>query len=380
MRSRRIRRLLLSSVLLTAFAGCHWGQPPKPAYIPPLGPDTREASGTQGTATGQPAATVLEPPPAGAPQVSEEKPAAEAALPALTEAATQAPAESHPAPPVAMSAAPKPEAGVAATLESPAVPPAPAETAGKPALPAAVPHNGKKPAPFVASGEPPWAQGHEELVYRVEFLGMTMGYARFTFKGKAQIDGKETYHLSVRAWTSDFLAVIYPVNETIDYYMDARTLEPLKVDYSAKAKEKADTAFYDQKKGRIVYRYKHNGEIRKEVELVPSVFDPVTVAYYFRARDLGHEERPRNVYGGRKLYQISSRLLGREKIDTVRGPMDTVVIQPVIKREGKVEDKGDLKMWMTDDARRIPVRIYAKFKKIKMWTLFAELVPPKEGG
>lgn len=209
---------------------------------------------------------------------------------------------------------------------------------------------------------------------------MTMGYARFTFKGKALVDGKDAYHLSVRAWTSDFLSVIYPVNETIDYYMDARTLEPLRVDYSAKAKEKADTAFYDQKNGRIVYRYRDTGAIRKEVDLVPSVFDPVTVAYYFRARDLGYEDRPRNVYGGRKLYQISSKLLGREKIDTVRGPMDTVVIQPIIKREGQVDNKGDLKVWMTDDARHIPVRFYAKFKKIKMWTLFAELVPPKEGG
>jgi hypothetical protein len=37
-------------------------------------------------------------------------------------------------------------------------------------------------------------------------------------------------------------------------------------------------------------------------------------------------------------------------------------------------------MWMTDDVRHIPVRIYAKFKKIRMWTLYAELMPPREGG
>jgi hypothetical protein len=60
--------------------------------------------------------------------------------------------------------------------------------------------------------------------------------------------------------------------------------------------------------------------------------------------------------------------------------VDTVVIQPVIKRDGQPDNKGDLKMWMTNDARHVPVKIYAKFRKIRMWTLTAELVPAREGG
>jgi hypothetical protein len=35
---------------------------------------------------------------------------------------------------------------------------------------------------------------------------------------------------------------------------------------------------------------------------------------------------------------------------------------------------------MTNDVRHVPVRIYAKFRKIKDWTLVAELMPPREGG
>ncbi|HSL92020.1 MAG TPA: DUF3108 domain-containing protein, partial [Candidatus Limnocylindrales bacterium] len=82
------------------------------------------------------------------------------------------------------------------------------------------------------------------------------------------------------------------------------------------------------------------------------------------------------MYGGRKLYQISTRLLGKEKIGFSGRPVDAVVVQPVIKRDGRPDDKGDLRMWMTNDARRVPVRIYAKFKKIRTWTLTAELIPP----
>jgi hypothetical protein len=237
-------------------------------------------------------------------------------------------------------------------------------------------------APDAGHGEvPAWATDREELVFRVEFLGMTMGYARFSFKGKLVYDGKEVYHLSVRAWTSDFLSVIYPINDTIDYYLDAKTLAPLRQEYTNFGKkQKDDVAFYDQEKGKIVYRYKHNGEVRKQVDVPPDVHDPVSVAYYFRTRDLGAEGRPRNVYAGRKLWRISTKTLGVERIDTAGGPVDAIVVSPVITREGQAENKGDLRMWMTNDTRHVPVKIYAKFRKIKMWTLTAELIPAREGG
>ncbi len=227
---------------------------------------------------------------------------------------------------------------------------------------------------------PYWARGREELVYRVEFLGMTMGYARFVFNGKVLLGGREVYHLSVRAWTSNVLALIYPVNDTIDYYMDIKTLEPLRQEYTSGNRKKDDVTIYDQETGRIVYRYKESGEIRKQVNAVPNVYDPVTLAYFFRSRDPAAGEKGRNVYAGRKVWEISASPLGVEKIVTDRGEVETFVIRPVIKRDGKVEDKGDLRMWMTRDERRIPVRLYAKFRKIRTWTLVGELMPEKKGG
>jgi len=227
---------------------------------------------------------------------------------------------------------------------------------------------------------PYWARGREELVYRVEFLGITMGYARFVFNGKVLLGGREVYHLSVRAWTSNVLALIYPVNDTIDYYMDVRTLAPLRQEYTSGNRKKDDVTTYDQETGRIVYRYKESGEIRKQVMAVPNVYDPVTLAYFLRSRDPGVGEKGRNVYAGRKVWEISASPLGVEKIVTDRGEVETFVIRPVIKRDGKVEDKGDLRMWMTRDERKVPVRVYAKFKKIRTWTLVGELMPERKGG
>ncbi len=146
---------------------------------------------------------------------------------------------------------------------------------------------------------PGWAKNSEELVYRVDFIGITMGYARFRYQGKVTIDGKPAFHLNVRAWTSGILSYIFPINETIDYYLDAETIAPIRQEFTQTEREKDDVALYNQATGKITYRYRSSGKVRKQVTTVPSVYDPVSVAYYFRWKDLGVENRPRNVYGGR---------------------------------------------------------------------------------
>jgi hypothetical protein len=277
-----------------------------------------------------------------------------------------------------------------AAKEEPGVPPSRdnGRSAAPPANPKPKPAEAAPPVPAAAakdprSASPPeWTKRGEELVYRIDFVGITMGYARFRYDGKVSIAGKAAYHLNVRAWTSGVLSFVYPINDTIDYYLDAETLAPIRQEFTHAEREKDDVALYNQETGRITYRYRQSGKIRKQVDTVPSVYDPVSVAYYFRWRDLGVENRPRNMYGGRKLYQISSRFLGYERIRTDHGEVDTIAVVPVIRRDGKPDNKGDLKIWFSNDERRVPVRLYAKFRKIKEWTLVGELVPPtgKAGG
>ena len=371
------------SVLLSAGQGCLWGKAAKgPVPFPP----DEEGEVTLLDEEAEPEA--IPEAPEGSGSVEAPPPAAGQAEEQPRQAADEAagtPPAAMGAPPIVRDApasvqdapAPQQEAGEP-VRDSASAPPK--EPAPKPRPHAETPPSAAK-APAIAHRDvPAWAARKEVLIYRVEFLGLTMGYARFTSKGKVLIEGREAYHLNVRAWTSDFLSVIYPINDNIEYYLDVKTLAPIRQEFTHIGKGKDDVATFDQVKGRIVYRYKDTGEIRKAVDVPPDVHDPVTAAYYFRARDLGVEERPRHVYGGRKLYEISTRKIGQERIDTPRGPIGTIIIRPIIKRDGQPDNKGDLRMWMTDDGRRIPVRIYAKFRKIKDWTLVAELVQPREGG
>ena len=238
----------------------------------------------------------------------------------------------------------------------------------------------KLPAEMTFSQEGPlWAREEEELVYKVEFLGITMGYARFSFLGKVLLSGKEAYHLRVRAWTSDLLSVIYPLDDTIDYYLDVHTIEPLRQEYT-KSKKRDDVAIYDQEKGTIVYRNRKDGKIRKKVDVVPNVYDPVSLAYYIRTRGPEGEAEQHSMYAGKKLWEVSAKPLGFEQIRTDKGEFNTIIVQPVLRQDGELETKKEMRMWMTTDERHVPVRMYAKFKKIRTWTLVGELVPGQQGG
>jgi hypothetical protein len=236
-----------------------------------------------------------------------------------------------------------------------------------------------KPSDVSESEGPGWGKGREELYYRLTFLGVTAGYARFTIMGKTVIDGRQAWHLHVRGWTSQFLSVFYPVNNIMDYYLDVKTLAPIRIAVTKNEKKKFvdEILYYDQEKGLITYWDKTLKKVEKKVDVVPNVHDPVTAVYYFRAKDTGIPDRIRNVYAGRKMWQISSQSAGTETIPNEFGqPVDTIIIKPVIKRDGKLESKGDIKMWLTNDSRRIPIRIYAD---IKFGTLVGQLIPPQEG-
>jgi len=371
-----ISALFLLAVLLVP-SGCHWGTTPPssereelagdnaaPATVPEWLPPVVEADGA-GAAAGAPQAVV----PAANPLPEPKGKSGATPPPDIA-------VRSVPSPKADGHGGPAAEEGRDSSRVS-----GPSARRPKPAA-AHTPVAASAPKDTRVASIPAWAKSPEELVYRVDFIGITMGYARFRYLGKVLIAGKPAYHLNVRAWTSGVLSFIYPINETIDYYLDAETLAPIRQEFTQREREKDDVALYDQETGKITYRYRQSGKIRKQVTTVPSVYDPVSVAYYFRWKDIGVENRPRNMYGGRKVYQISTRILGNERIRTEHGEVDTIAVLPLIRRDGKPDNKGDLKIWFSNDERRVPVRLYAKFRKIKEWTLVGELMPPtaKAGG
>lgn len=104
---------------------------------------------------------------------------------------------------------------------------------------------------------------------------------------------------------------------------------------------------------------------QKEFELQPCTLDVLSAFFVTRVQGVpeqGQLELP--VFDNGKPYRLGVRFLGRETLDLPRplGPgVGTVVIEPqLVQGTGLFVKEGRLKIWLTDDARRIPVRMRSK--------------------
>lgn len=95
--------------------------------------------------------------------------------------------------------------------------------------------------------------------------------------------------------------------------------------------------------------------------VAPCVLDVLSAFYVARARGTrGDEPLSVKVYDSGSVYDLVFRVVGREVLD-LPAPLGrrvaTTIVQPMVPPgKGLFAQDGDLKVWVTDDARRIPVR------------------------
>ncbi len=92
------------------------------------------------------------------------------------------------------------------------------------------------------------------------------------------------------------------------------------------------------------------------VETLPlpeSTFDQTSFAYTFSFRPPGEEIPPVHLTDGRKLSDYKYRIVGKEKLKTALGDLETVHIQKV--REA--DDKRGFEVWLAVEHHYLPVQI-----------------------
>jgi hypothetical protein len=104
---------------------------------------------------------------------------------------------------------------------------------------------------------------------------------------------------------------------------------------------------------------------QKRFQLEPCTLDVLSALYVTRMRGVpesGRLELP--VFDNGRRYTLGVRLLGRERLDLpppFGRKTPTLVVEPMLlEGTGLFVKEGRLKIWLSDDARRVPVRMRAK--------------------
>lgn len=103
----------------------------------------------------------------------------------------------------------------------------------------------------------------------------------------------------------------------------------------------------------------------KRFDVGPCALDVLSAFFVTRVRGVSDGvELVLPVFDNGKHYRLGVRFLGRERLDLPMplGPrVATVVVEPqLLEGTGLFVKEGRLKLWLTDDARRIPVRMRSR--------------------
>jgi hypothetical protein len=102
---------------------------------------------------------------------------------------------------------------------------------------------------------------------------------------------------------------------------------------------------------------------RAEFAFSTAVFDPLSSIYHIRTLPLAvGKSTSVMVFDNKHIYAMEVKVLRREVVKTPAGEFSTILVHPVMQGEGFFSRKGELYLWLTDDALRMPVQIRSKIK------------------
>lgn len=219
----------------------------------------------------------------------------------------------------------------------------------------------------------------EKLNFKVRWGIVPAGEAVLEVRPVEEVKGVPSYHFTLTARTTPFIDLFYKVRDRIDGYADLEMTHSLLYKEEKRGRRKRRVVVeFDWKKGEA--QRVSAGNKRPPVSLARGSFDPLSIFYAFRLRDL---ERSKEIVipvsDGKKLAAGRATVLKREAIDVLGKRYDAYLVEPDLQAIGGVFEKSKdarLKIWVTADERRIPVKIESE---VVVGSFVAELTSSLEG-
>ena len=219
---------------------------------------------------------------------------------------------------------------------------------------------------------------NEKLTYLISIFGLPVGSAELEAKHE-----KGEILLTLRVKSNAAVSQIFPVDNIVETRHISGRFIMTKI-IQQEGTFRSDQGFtINQGKKRVTWSDNIGG--RNLTTNVPTddVVDTLSGIYLLRSRPLqvGIAETL-HVFDSEIYADVPVEILRRE---TVRLPnftkIDTLVIRPLQKTAGLFRRTGDIMIWMTDDANKVPVRIVTSVAlgTVTVELLSAESKPPGDG-
>jgi Protein of unknown function (DUF3108) len=207
----------------------------------------------------------------------------------------------------------------------------------------------------------PGVAAAERLVYDLTWTGIKAGTAT-----QELIQGKDDMRIISTARSADWISVFFPVEDRVVSILSKGTATHLglprdfRMTISEGTHRRDREIIFDHARQKALY-IDHRSSERTEVAIDANTYDAYSSFYYLRNLPL---QPGKSVYvsilDNKDLYNVEVQVLRKERLKTVLGEVNTILIKPLMKTEGIFNRKGAIYIWLTDDARRIPVLMQTK--------------------
>jgi hypothetical protein len=211
----------------------------------------------------------------------------------------------------------------------------------------------------------------ERLRFAVTYLGVKAGIAEAIIKPPIKWNNTWAHRVTGEVKNADWFAWMIRLHDSVEcVFSGTPEMYPLRFYINQQEPvsfRQSKILNFDVEKGEInqVTQRKDHAAKLQTFTIAKDTKDAMALLYYFRQniRDgVGRETVKFPVFTSEKTWSAEATLIKQEKITVSGNTFDTDVYRLLSQFGHLMEQKGDIKVWFTRDARRIPVFIEAQVK------------------
>jgi len=199
----------------------------------------------------------------------------------------------------------------------------------------------------------------ERLVYDVGYSFITAGEAVFSIPSVDTMHGRECYQVLFTVNSTRTFSFFYKVDDRYETILDKKGIFPWRFKQRIREGKYSNdfAAEFDQVRNVAITK-------AGSYPTPPYVHDIVSAMFYVRTLDYskcrpGEKILLQNFFKD-TTYQLAVKFLGYQQISVDAGKFNCVLVEPLIMEGGLFKSEGHIIIWMTNDERKIPVKVSTK--------------------
>ncbi|MGB3588908.1 MAG: DUF3108 domain-containing protein [Tunicatimonas sp.] len=212
----------------------------------------------------------------------------------------------------------------------------------------------------------------EILKYRIHYGFISAAEAIMQVQdGYYDVNGRSCYKIDVFGNTTGFADVLYSVRDNFGAYVDTTSILPMqsyRYIQEGGYRKNEMVNFDHENDMATVLKLDKETRVVKDKELFPvpnNVVDIVGGYYFLRTLDYSDYDKgdviPLEGFFDEEIYNIEVKIIGRELLRTKVGEINSIIVAPSLPENSFFENSKDpVKVWMSDDSNKVPLKIKAK--------------------